>query len=283
MMLGLQAENRKSSVLALDWRRTTVANDNPAETDAPVSLLQPVPNKSQPMLFCPAASQQITSEAAQSPDAGAQSTAKLKASSCDVSYTAVSEAMPLQQPSTPTVVAVSMQDMPQLVHERFQHATANFDQPQSTTSRVNQPRPASKSAAANEEEERPPALAKEGTQSQAAAPNMHSRAAEVDQPQLSTAGWSQPQPAAAASEMNSLYATTISQADQPQLATPVEVRPQPAVPQILDLLFPPEQPQAPPGKSPSSSPADSPAVPESPVLHVHTGTADANTEDCCVF
>ena len=286
MMLRVQAENRESSLLALDWSCAAVATGSAAETDACLSLLQPV-HKFQPMLSCPAASQQITSEAAQSPAEEAQATAKMEARSRHVSNIAVSEAVPLQQPTVVAPVAVSMQDMPQLVLEQPHHATASIDQPQPTPSMVNQAQPASQKAASKEEEQWRPAIADEGLQSQAAAANMNSPSAalasKADQSQLATAGWSQPQAADTAPETDSISATTFSQADQPQLATPVEARPQPAVPRFLDLLFPPEQLQAPPRNPPSSSPADSSAVPEPPVLHAHTGKHNANGETCCML
>ena len=284
-MLGLQTGNREPAVLTLNWSRTTPANGTPTETDAPVSFLHPVQNRSQPMLSHPPASQQTTAEAAHLPAEVAQSTAKTETSSKAVSHTAVSEAVLLQQPNTPTAVApaaVSTQDMPQLALQQPQHVTASVDEPQPATSRVQQP--ASKLAAAKKEEE-PPATA-EGIQRQAAAPNMDSPSAalalEVDEPQLATAEGSQPPAAAAAPEIHPPSADTISEADQSQLAIPVEGQPQPGVTQFLDLLFPPEQPQALSTSSPTCPPAVSSAVSQSPVLHAHTGKADANDEDCCM-
>lgn len=287
MILGAQAGNREPSVL--DRSCTTPADGTPTQTDAPFTHLQPVQNRSQPMVSHPTASQQTTAEAAQLPAEVAQPTAKMETSSEAASNTAVFEAVPLQEPSKSTVVApatVSTQDMPQLVLQQPQHATASIDQPQPTSSRVQKLQPASKVAAATEQEQ-PPATAV-GIQPQAAAPNMDSPSAalalevELDEPQLAIAEGSQPQAAAAAPEIASPSGATIPEADQPQLATPVEGQPQPAVTQFLDLLFPPEQPQALSTNSPTSSPAASSAVSELPVLHVHTGKANADNEDCCM-
>ena len=286
MMLGVQAGNSESPVPALDWLHTTPADGTPTGTNAPVSLLHPVQNKSQPTLPHPPASQQSTAEAAQPTPEGAQSTARMEASSNAVSNIAVSEAGPLQQPSTLAVVAepaVSTHDMRQLL-EQPQLATASSDQPQPTISRVQHPQPASK-LAANKEEERPSAIA-DGIQPQAAAPNMDSPSAvlaKVHEPQLATAEGSQPPAAATAPEMDSPSAATISEAVRSQLITAIEAQPQPAVPQFLDLLFPPEQLQALPRNPPSSSPMDSLAVPEPLVLHVHTGKADVCSDDCCIL
>lgn len=284
-MLRVQAGNSGSQAPALDYLHTTPADGTPTKTATPVSLLHLVQNKSQPLVSQPPASQQSTADTAESPSEGAQSTAKMEASSNAVFNIAVSEAVPLQQPSTPTLVAhaaVSTHDMPQLVP---QLATASSDQPQPTTSRVQQPQPASK-VAVNKEEEQPSAIVRR-IQSQAAAPNMQSPSAapasEVHEPQLATAEGSQLQAAAAAPQMDSPSAATISEAEQPQLTTSVEGQPQPAVPQILDLLFPPEQLPLLPRSSSSSSPADNSAVPESEVLHVHTGKDDAYSDICCIF
>ena len=237
--MGLQADDKKSSVLALEWPHTIPANDTLPEAIAHLSLPPASQVKSQQPLSCPLASQQTAVEAARLP-------AKIAPA---ISNIAEPQAVSSTESGTRTAVvpaAVSKQATPQLVTftlEQRQPVIARVDLPQPATARVDHPPPATYSAA-SEHGNLVPAIS-QGFQPQSVIP-------ETDLP----------------------CDATTSEADQPQLATSEEGQPQPAVTQFLDLLFPPEQLQAQPSQLPSSL-ARSAAVSEPPVPSPDTGKAEA--------
>lgn len=235
-MLGLQADDKKSSVLALEWRHTIPANDTLPEAIAHLSLPLAAQVKSQQPLSCPLASQQTAVEAARLP-------AKIAPA---ISNIAEPQAVSSTESCTPTAVvpaAVSKQATPQLVTFTLEPVIAKVDLPQPATARVDNPPPATYSAA-SEHGNLVPAIS-QGFEPQSVIP-------ETDLP----------------------CDATTSEADQPQLATSEEGQPQPAVTQFLDLLFPPEQLQAQPSQLPSSL-ARSASVSEPPVPSPDTGKAEA--------